>query len=400
MQRTNVIELKPSKKQAKILKECMLLSSCVYNSANYIVRHQFFANQKISGVVELQKKMQTTDDYKLLGRSYALPRLHVYSETNLAIFKLIKSKSQKKVGLPKYLKNRKTNTTIPSYLVTDAERYSLSKTKATIPLSTLMRKKYNVKKFKIPYLGVLKHKGKQQRGQIRLKKGKFYLHQSVNVQDVKPKQTKVVAGLDLGIKNLLSVSTSTNQELIIGSKRFYRQWQYWTNQITKEQQKLSLIDRMASNKISKMFSDRSVYQNNLFNNIVSKMFRFLIRNNVSKLIVGDLKGILENKDNGTKLNTMTHNYWSFDKLLQKIKNKSEELGIELQLITEEYTSRTCPICFDSSKSNCKDRIFCCQFCGYVNHRDIVGAKNIMFKGMYGQSNQSVHRYEIVPSESL
>jgi len=67
------------------------------------------------------------------------------------------------------------------------------------------------------------------------------------------------------------------------------------------------------------------------------------------------------------------------------------------MTTEEYTSRTCPICYDNSLENKKDRIFLCSFCGYIDHRDIVGARNIMFKGMHDQSNQSVHWCEIAPS---
>ena len=77
MQRTNIIELKPSNKQKKILKELCLLSSCIYNSTNYIIRQQFFNKEKISNFFGLQQKLQTTEDYKLLGRSYALPRIQV-----------------------------------------------------------------------------------------------------------------------------------------------------------------------------------------------------------------------------------------------------------------------------------------------------------------------------------
>jgi putative transposase len=91
---------------------------------------------------------------------------------------------------------------------------------------------------------------------------------------------------------------------------------------------------------------------------------------------------------------MINNYWSFGKLYKKIENKAEENGIAINRITEEYTSRTCPIYGDDSKSNCKDRIFLCGFCGYVDHRDIIGARNIMLKGMYGLQN--IHRDEVVP----
>lgn len=394
MQRTNIVELIPNKKQEKILKECMLLSSCVYNMTNFIMRQRLFKQEKSPSFFELQQSLQNKDDYKNLGRSYALPRIQIYSETNNARFKLIKSKKQSKVGLPKYLKNRKTNTTIPSYLVIDNCQYHIGKKKITIPLSRQMRKKYNVKHFDIEYNGILKWKGKQQRGQIHYDDGKFYLYQSVEIETPKIKKNDMIAGVDLGIKRLFGIAINNKNDYLIGGERFFKQWKYYEDKIAKEKQILSYINRKTSKKLSKLYSQRNKWQNNLYNNVVAKMFRIFKRNNISTLFVGDVKNIRENNDKGTLCNQMLHNYWAFDKLYHKMTNKAEENGIEMIKITEEYTSQRCPICGDICKDNKKDRIFICSFCGYIDHRDIVGAKNIMFKGM--DSLQSIHRDEIIP----
>jgi len=388
MERTNVIQLMPSKRQEKILKECMLLSSCVYNIANYTVRQQFFKGEKFSGFFDLQQKIQGMEDYKQLGRVYALPRIQIYGETNSARFKLIKSKSQKKVGLPKYLKNRKTNTTIPSYLVMDGCQYSIKKKYVMLPLGRKMRKKYGIKHFHIKYNGILKWNGKQRRGQIKHKDGKLYLHQSVEVTSPKPKNSKVVAGIDLGIKRLITVYASNEESKIIGRKRWFKQWQYLTDLIAKEKSKLSEHNKLTSNNLQRLYDKRTKYLTNLHNNVVANLSRFFKKNNVSHSIVGDITNIREDNSIGKKGNQMMHNYWSFDKLFHKIQNKAEEQGTSTERITEEYTSKTCPICMDCSDQNKKDRIFICQFCGYIDDRDIVGARNIMLKGMH--SPQSVH----------
>jgi len=398
MQRTNVIQLMPNKGQKKILRELMLLSSSVFNQANYIVRHQFFSGEKVSYFFDLQRQIQNNDDYQLLGRSYALPRLQVYSETNSARFKLIKSKTQKRVGLPKYLKNRKTNTTIPSYLVIDGCQYSVKKNYVVIPLSRKMRKKSKPgKQFRIKYNGVLNHKGKQLRGQIKFKDGNFYFHQSIEVATPSSIKSNVSAGLDLGIKKLLAVYINNGEDKVIGNNRFYKQWRHYTKLISEKKSELAKVNRLSSKSLQRLFRVRKKWQNNLFNNLVAKMFRVLKNNNVSTLVVGDIKNIRDSKSKGRIVNQMINNYWSFDILLKKIENKSEEFGIELVKTTEEYTSRTCPICGDRSKSNCKDRIFNCSFCGLVEHRDVIGARNILTKGMYG-SLQSIHWDEIVPLE--
>ena len=392
MQRTNIIELKPNKRQKAILKECMLLSSCVYNQANYIIRQQFFNKEKISYFYDLQKKLQNTEDYKALGRVYALPRIQVYAETNSARFKLIKNKTQKRVGLPKYLKNRKTNTTIPSYLVMDNCQYSIKKNYVIIPLSRQMRRKYNIKYFRIHYNGILKWQGKQQRGQIFIKDNKFYLHQCVELQEPIKVKSNVYAGIDLGIKKLIAIKLSDGKEKLIGSKRHFKQWLYYTNLIADEQSKLDKLHRKCSKRLSKLFSLRKKWQNNLYNNLVSKAFKFLRRNNVSHIFIGDVKGIREDKDWGRIGNKSLHNYWAFDTIYHKFDNKTEEYGIEYDKDTEEDSSSKCPICGDIDKRNKKDRIFLCHLCGHFDHRDIVGATNILDKGMCSLK-QSTHQGE-------
>lgn len=393
MQRTNIVELKPSKKQSKILKECMLLSSCVYNIANYKIRQQIFKGEKTDGFFDLGKKIQHEPGYQRLGRVYARPRIQVYAETNLARFKLIKSKSQKKVGLPKYLKNRTTNTTLMSYLVMDNCQYSLSKNHATIPLSRQLRKEYNIKHFKIAYNGILKWQGKQARGQIHFKDGKFYLYQSVEVAEPKKQESDVYAGIDLGIKKLFAIKMSNGEEKLIGSKRHFKQWQHYTYLISTEQAQLAKINRKSSKRLLKLFSQRSKWQNNLYNNLISKVFKVLKRNNVSHIFIGDVKGIRDDNDIGKKGNQMLHNYWAYDTLYRKCDNKAEENGMIIDRNTEEYSSQECPICGVAESYHKKDRLFLCSFCGFFGHRDIVGATNILIRGMCSLE-QSTHQGEI------
>lgn len=399
MQRTNRYQLKPTKAQAKLLNELRLLSSCVYNSANYIVRQQIFNKEEISGFYDLQKKVQTTDDYRLLGRVYALPRIQQYSETNIAIFRLIQSKSQKCVGLPNYFKNRKTNTTLPSHLMMDNNVYLISHNHISLPLSRKMHKKYGIKHFKVKYNGIAKWEGKQQRGQIHYKDGKFYLYQTVEVKNPEPMKGNVSAGIDLGIKKLMSAKISNGDDVMVGSKRHFRQWQHLTGLIAEEQESLEKIRRKSSNRLQRLYSRRSKWQDNLYNNLVCKIFRKFNANNVNRIFIGDITHILDNSDKGRLCNQMTHNYWSFGKLYKKIGNKAEEYGIDLVKVDEAYTSMTCPIC--GMESYPKDRIFVCDFCGNVEHRDIIGATNILNIGivsMYGSEEKSIHRAEGCPLE--
>jgi putative transposase len=398
MQRTNVVELTPTPKQRRILQEMMLLSSCVYNMANYEARQAFFRDEKAPSFHDLQQRIQTRDDYQLLGRSYALPRLQIYAETQGARFRLIKSKTQEHVGLPRYLKNRKTNTTLPSFLTMDGCQYKLGARTATIPLSRQLREKHGLAAFRIPYNGVLRWHGEQQRGQIRLRGKKFYLYQSVEVADPRPVAGEVCAGIDLGEKVRIAAVTSNGEERILKSRRWFKQWEHFNSLIADEQARLAAIGRRSSRKLRRLYENRTSFQNTLDNNLVAKLFRTFKRAGVSTVYLGDVTGIREDNDHG-KGNRMLHNYWAFDKLSAKIRNKAEAEGITVVSTTEEYTSRNCPLCGEPNTP--KDRLYLCRFCDYFEHRDVVGATNIMLKGMRSPLWQSAHQDETaLSSEAL
>lgn len=61
-----------------------------------------------------------------------------------------------------------------------------------------------------------------------------------------------------------------------------------------------------------------------------------------------------------------------------LKDKCWEHGIVFLHCREEYTSQTCPTCGHLNKCN---EVYHCNECGFVHDRDIVGALNIMLKGV-------------------
>ena len=68
--------------------------------------------------------------------------------------------------------------------------------------------------------------------------------------------------------------------------------------------------------------------------------------------------------------------WSIGKLRDYLEYKAKVKGIIIEKIDESYTSQQCPCCGRRKKSI--DRNYICK-CGYVAHRDIHGARNILSK---------------------
>jgi putative transposase len=76
------------------------------------------------------------------------------------------------------------------------------------------------------------------------------------------------------------------------------------------------------------------------------------------------------------------------KFRQHLKNKCNEYGCEMIVITEEYTSKTCTNC-GKIENNFRKREKQCSNCNYKVNRDIGGARNIMIKN----SNEILKKYK-------
>ncbi|HKQ89546.1 MAG TPA: transposase [Blastocatellia bacterium] len=60
-----------------------------------------------------------------------------------------------------------------------------------------------------------------------------------------------------------------------------------------------------------------------------------------------------------------------------IEYKAALAGVKVQPVDPRNTSKRCPECNHASKKNRIRRdVFLCDECGYFDHADIVGAKNI------------------------
>jgi putative transposase len=105
---------------------------------------------------------------------------------------------------------------------------------------------------------------------------------------------------------------------------------------------------------------------------------------VSDVHMGNVEGVQRN----TRKKKRTHrkqaqklSNWSFGKMKQYLTYKLKQQGMKLHLIDESYTTQTCPVCAKRKKAS--SRNYSCA-CGYKEHRDIHGARNILSKSLYGE----------------
>jgi putative transposase len=100
-----------------------------------------------------------------------------------------------------------------------------------------------------------------------------------------------------------------------------------------------------------------------------------LEHNISKIYYGDLDTVTRDAK-GRLCQTTNHklNMWRFGQFMSILTYKLEPFGITVEKISEAYTSQTCPNCDKRNKPN--GRNYKCE-CGYLQHRDIVGAINIL-----------------------
>lgn len=68
-----------------------------------------------------------------------------------------------------------------------------------------------------------------------------------------------------------------------------------------------------------------------------------------------------------------------------LKWQCRKYGSHVLLVSEEYTSKTCPSCGKIHDKLGGSKVFRCPHCGYTAHRDANGAFNIMLKAMTDSS---------------
>ncbi len=115
-----------------------------------------------------------------------------------------------------------------------------------------------------------------------------------------------------------------------------------------------------------------------------------LENQVKQVVVGEVEGVQRNtsckkKQNKHKKRSARHNQkmsqWQFGRITSYLQYKLAAEGISLEKVNEAYSTQTCPVCGRKKKPS--SRNYSCR-CGYREHRDIHGAKNILSKYKYGE----------------
>lgn len=370
--KTKIIPLKCNNKDVFNLNK---LSAKVWNLCVEIDKDYKKNNKKGMGRTELQKR--TKKCVKGLSGKNIQFVVHKYLFARNSMWKSIKAKHENsnKVKLP-YKNKKYYNTGWDKQAVKVKDNYLL----LSRPILYVNGKKQNQKPFKCycknPPNNIVEV-------ELICKQGKYYLAIKYKEEaEYLQIQSKNEASIDLGeIHSITSIDNNGNSIIITGRK-------------------LRSIKRLRNKHLAKLRSKRDKctkgsrqywkYHNAIQNlrrkiefkildcvhKITKHYVNYCLMNNISKVYYGDLDSCTRNtKERKGKFIGEKLNQWNYGELVRQLENKLTRYGIELVKVKEYYTSRKCPKCGDMNKPNSRNYI--CGLCGYEQHRDIVGAINIL-----------------------
>lgn len=183
--------------------------------------------------------------------------------------------------------------------------------------------------------------------------------------------------IDLGVRCLATIwYEGMRQPVAFSGGELLRDWWYWTRRIAKEQSRLAEVNGVkVSRKLRMLYRMRKRRFRHAINAMVKTIVEDAYRLGISKIAIGDLKGIRGNNHKNGKVNSMIHNFWSFSHIIQRFREKAEEYGMEVEEVSEYKTSSICPRCGYERVAK-RGRLFKCLQCGLEAHRDAVGVLNM------------------------
>jgi len=145
--------------------------------------------------------------------------------------------------------------------------------------------------------------------------------------------------IDLGVVNLATIwHEGMKRPIIFSGRLVLSDWWYWTSKIAKEQSRLARVNKVkTSRRLRKLFRIRKRRFRHAVNAMIKMIVEYASRSGISKIVIGDLKGVRNNHGN-SKVNSMINNFWSYRWIIQRLKEKAEEYGIEVEEVSEYKTS--------------------------------------------------------------
>jgi putative transposase len=205
--------------------------------------------------------------------------------------------------------------------------------------------------------------------------------------EVKPLEQGYVAAIDLGEIHPVTITDGRNAAVISCRElRAVRQHtNYVLSKIGEKQARHKKYSRRwwrLQRRKNRFLARQKKRVRDLEHKISRKTIEWAQAHEVSEIAIGDVRDVADGKRLNKKSQQKVSN-WSHGKMRKFIGYKAQAAGMKVaHNVDESYTSQTCCGCGERHKP--KGRIYQCPVCGFVAHRDVQGAANILSRYVTGE----------------
>jgi putative transposase len=379
--KTNRFRLDPTAEQAAILHHLGDRVSALWNAANYTCRQAFLAGDHVPSYATLCRAFRDHEAFRALPSDIAqevLKKLREAWTSYFALRRLWKAGDlPDKPGLPRYRKDRKSGIRWTGLIPLKCGRaYRVQGRTVTMVVPQTL----HCGRLVVAYRGTVRYVGRFGRGEVwydRLR-SRWYMASAVHLPDNASTSWPGVAGIDLGIRILASLSIAgVSQAFHFAGRDVLKDWLYWTRQIARHQQELAVRGKKTSRRLKRLYAKRRTRLAHAWDAMARRMAALCHRFRVGRVVIGWPKDILKGHALSRKWNGVTHGFWSFDQMSQRLIGALSRVGIISQRTAERGTSSQCPQC-DSRRVRRHPRaVLHCRACKLSIHSDQAGSRNMV-----------------------
>jgi len=235
---------------------------------------------------------------------------------------------------------------------------------------------------------------------IPLEKNKYRVNIIVELPEVAMNQDNgIYMAVDLGVNNLITCYCSTGKSLIISGRQLLTINRYFDKTISKYQ---SISDAQQSAKgikylkkskrVLELYEKRRKQVKHLIHTATRQAIDFAVKEDVSKIIIGDITHIRVDNNMG-KVNNQKFHRLPYKQIIGQITYKGIDKGILVKMQEESYTSQCSPYSSEVSKDTAEKKNRKYRGLYVVDKKlfnaDCVGAYNILRKYLQRIGNQPI-----------
>jgi putative transposase len=382
MDRTIVVQLKPTPEQARILKQTLDVHTACFNE----VAHLGFTTRNRNGVdlhkqtyYELRRKFPDLPSQLVIAArvkaTEAVKSALTWQKKHEASYPKKVAKAKKLGKEPPVFKPVKSPHAKFCPVRYDARSYWVKWQTSTASLATIAGRielPFTVPAYAQQYTGY-----PPTSADLCYRKGKWTLHITVSLPAPIGAPTQDVIGVDLGLNR--PAVTSARQ--FLGEKH----WKEQERRIFRLRRKLQKKGTKSAKRHLKKLSGKRFRQRRDHDHVLSKRIVQYAPPG-GTVVLENLTNIRERAKigRGKKNKNVTHkrrmHSWSFAQLYWFVQYKAERKGVAVVKVDPRHTSQMCSRCGYQHRANRRSQsLFLCRQCGYCLNADLNAAKNIREK---------------------